>query len=92
MNNKMVFRIEFRNSVLKLLCFIAIVMSLISCKSSGEITIYYPKQASPKEILAAKELQKYIFLTTDKLPELEIYSNEDEISARSIVLSTYNNF
>lgn len=88
----MVFKIEFRNSVQKLLCFAAIVMVLVGCKSSNEVTIYYPKQASPKEILAAKELQKYIFLTSNKLPELEVYASEEEISGKAIVLSNYNNF
>jgi hypothetical protein len=61
-----------------ILLIIISILVLNSCNllPKAEVRIIWDPAADPKEQLAAKELQRYLYLLTDTLPELEEIDNE----------------
>nr|WP_315158582.1 alpha-glucuronidase family glycosyl hydrolase [uncultured Flavobacterium sp.] len=83
---------RFKKDILKLLFLTGILLFFMSFNSANSITIYYQKDASPKEILAAKELQKYIYMRLGELPSIQVYDSNAEVKNRAIVLCKYSQF
>lgn len=86
------FKIKYKNTLAKLICATAIILVLASCGESKSITVYYSKNATPKEILAAKEIQKYIYVRSGELPEVAVYEGKKEVKGRAIILSRFEQF
>lgn len=60
-------------SAITSLCkWVFLILTLMSCTSRNDITIYLPDQAGKLEMLAAKEIRKYIYLRSNMLPEIQV--------------------
>lgn len=86
------FKMNYKKALAKLICVTVVLLVLISCGESKTLTIYYAKDASPKEILAAKELQKYIYVRSGELPEIAVYEGKEQVKGKAIILSQFEKF
>jgi hypothetical protein len=49
-------------------CFLILLFAVLFCQQAFSVTVVYPSNGTDAELLAAKEVRRYIYLRTDQPP------------------------
>jgi len=68
---------------------LSFLLALFAINSFAAVPgVFYFKEAKGTELLAAKELQRYLYLRTGQLPSLVILADDEPLSPNSILVAT----
>lgn len=73
-----------------LLFFLLLLLSAGNIKNNS-LVILYPRQSKGEEVLAARELQRYLYLRLGEIPDLRVFHMGEKLPPRCIVIGSLDN-